>query len=40
MKIMLGPKTNDGDLEIVKALIKTYNPLAKIQISKLKGEIK
>ena len=40
MKIMLGPKTNDEDLEIVKALIKTYNPSAKIQISKLKGEIK
>ena len=40
MEIMLGPKNGDGDLEIVQALKKAYNPAAKIQISKLKGEIK
>lgn len=40
MEILLGPKHKDGDLEIVKALVKTYNPCAKIEISQLSGDIR
>lgn len=40
MDLLLGPKHQSGDLEIVKALAKTYNPTAKIEISKLSGDIR
>lgn len=40
MELLLGPKHQNGDLEIVKALTATYNPTAKIGISKLSGDIR
>lgn len=40
MEIILGPKHKSGDLEIVNALTKTYNLNAKIETSKLSGEIR
>jgi len=40
MKILLGPKCKSGDIEIVNALKKTYNPTAIIEISHLCGDIR
>ena len=40
MKIMLGPKTNDADKLIVKALIDKYQPRIQMQESSLKGKIR
>lgn len=40
MKILCSPKLQNGDREIINALIKTYNENATIQESKLKGLIK
>lgn len=40
MELLLGPKHQNGDLEIVQALTKIYNPTAKIAISKLSGDIR
>ncbi|MDP1545268.1 MAG: DUF2971 domain-containing protein [Anaerolineales bacterium] len=40
MEIMLGPKHSDGDIAIVKALIKAYNPKAKFKPSELTGKIR
>lgn len=40
MEILLGPRHKNGDLEIVKALTKTYNPTAKIKISELSDDIR
>jgi hypothetical protein len=40
MKILCGPKLQNGDKEIIEALIKTFNKSATIQESKLKGLIR
>lgn len=40
MEILLGPKHNKGDREIVNALIQTYNPKARLKISTLFNEIR
>lgn len=40
MKVRVGPKKEPGDLEIVEALVGTYNPKAKIEISSLEHEIR
>ena len=40
MKIVLGPKSIEGDWEIVESLIHKYNPHANLELSKLKGHIR
>lgn len=40
MEIVLGPKHSDGDVAIVKALIKAYNPKANFKLSNLTGKIR
>ena len=40
MKILIGPKMQAGDIEIIEALVKTYNPLAKFETSILSNEIR
>jgi hypothetical protein len=40
MKIRLGPRLEDGDCEIISALVKTYNPNAIIESSSLTNEIR
>lgn len=40
MEITLGPKHSDGDIAIIKALIKAYNPKAKFKLSELTGKIR
>jgi hypothetical protein len=40
MEIMLGPKSKEGDMEILKTLTKMYNPTAIIKKSDLTGEIR
>lgn len=39
IKVLLGPKLQFGDREIVEALVEKYNPTAKIEISSLNGFI-
>lgn len=39
MEITLGPSTDEGEKIIAKALLKTYNPSAKLNESVLKGQI-
>ncbi len=40
IKILLGPKLQNGDIEIVEALIDKFNPTARIETSSLTGLIK
>ena len=40
MKIILGPKAEPGDFEIVNSLVKTYNPEATLELSSLSHEIR
>ncbi|MFC2118991.1 hypothetical protein ACFLSY_10145 [Bacteroidota bacterium] len=40
MKILCSPKLQNGDREIIEALVKTFNENARIHESKLKGLIK
>ena len=40
MNILIGPKMEAGDRQIIESLIVRFNPTAKIEESKLKGSIK
>ena len=40
MEILMGPSTTESDLVIVKSLINTYNPNAKIELSNIRNTVR
>ena len=40
MEVLLGPKTNDIDMEFAQMIVNKYHPSIKIEKSKLYGRVK